>query len=391
MKKNILYIETASGMGGSTNSLYYTVVNIDKERYNPVIISFNTNEIIDKLTDHGYFCYIINDIIYSSTNIILLKIIYKISSLIFRVVPFLNPYTGYLIHWKTIRIINKICIKHNIDIILLNNKIYRDFFCTYFKRSNIKLISHNRSHGAALFNKYNSDIANIKIDKFIAVSESIKKDLLKNDIDEVKIEVIYNAIPELKIDNAFNIREAWGISNDVNNIVGIVGRLSPIKGHRILFDSFKLLLNELPETVLLVIGEGPLEEELVEYTKNIGIAKNVIFTGHRKDVLNIVANLDLFVLPSQNEGLPRTVLESMALKTAVIGSNRGGIPEVVINGETGIVVRYGDTAQLAESMELLLVNVALKEKYIENAFLMIKNKFGIQGYIKQIEDVYNNE
>ena len=73
-KTNILYIETASTMGGSTNSLYYMIVNINKEKYKPIIISFNSNEIIDNLVNQGFTCYIINDIIYGNANRLLLKI-----------------------------------------------------------------------------------------------------------------------------------------------------------------------------------------------------------------------------------------------------------------------------------------------------------------------------
>ena len=121
-------------------------------------------------------------------------------------------------------------------------------------------------------------------------------------------------------------------------IVGIVARVTPVKGHVLLIDVFARLLTRLPEALLLIVGDGIRLPSVRARIRELGIGESVLVMGERHDVPTILAAIDVFCLPSEMEGMPMTVLESMAAGVPVVTSNVGGIPEIVQDGRTGLMV-----------------------------------------------------
>jgi glycosyltransferase involved in cell wall biosynthesis len=130
--------------------------------------------------------------------------------------------------------------------------------------------------------------------------------------------------------------------------VGYVGRLVPGKRVDVLIDAFAAL--RLARKRLLIIGEGPQQESLQRQAQARGVGAQVTFTGYREDRLQLLASLDVFVLPSESEGIPRCLLEAMAASVPVIASDIPGCRALVRHGETGELFAVGDVAGLADAL-----------------------------------------
>lgn len=140
------------------------------------------------------------------------------------------------------------------------------------------------------------------------------------------------------------VRAELGIPGDAL-VVGIVGRLDPIKDHPTLFQAFDRLRDKVPDARLLVVGDGPERARLESLA-----GEGVIFLGDRADVPEILRALDLFVLSSRNEGVSNTILEAMATGLPVVATRVGGNPELVKDGQTGTLVPTGDPVALAQAL-----------------------------------------
>jgi glycosyltransferase involved in cell wall biosynthesis len=171
-------------------------------------------------------------------------------------------------------------------------------------------------------------------------------------------------------------------------LVGTVGRLHPQKGFASLLAAVARVRERLPAIRLLLVGGGALRRDLVARAEALGLAEVVIFAGSRGDVPEILAALDLFVLPSLWEGLPNAVLEAMAAGLPVVATAAGGTPEVVVDGETGLLVPPGDVTALAEAIERLLRDPGLRRKMGEAGRKRVEGHFTIEQTVAQTVALY---
>ena len=144
------------------------------------------------------------------------------------------------------------------------------------------------------------------------------------------------------------VRRELGITSDAL-VIGAVGRLSPVKGHATLLRAARRVLERQPNTTFLIVGSGPLHAELLAEAERLGIAEACVFAGARHDVHDLTAAMDVFVLPSLDEGIPMALLEAMALRVPVVAAAVGGVPEVVQDGVAGILVPPADDEALADA------------------------------------------
>ncbi len=200
-------------------------------------------------------------------------------------------------------------------------------------------------------------IGNLFVDKVIAVSRDIEGVLVQRYGAE-RVVFIHNGIDLDSVQTTLQsgeMRRRWCCSESTV-VIGTVGRLVPVKGHATLLEAFRRLLGSIPSAKLLVVGEGPLGEQLQGRVKQMGLEQVVIFAGHQEQVHDFINMMDIFVLPSLHEGIPMVLLEALAMGKAVIASAVGGIPEVVSHGYSGILMEPGDTMQLVESLKELIYN-----------------------------------
>ncbi len=134
-----------------------------------------------------------------------------------------------------------------------------------------------------------------------------------------------------------------------SQIVGVVARLEPEKGHQTLIEAWPHVLREVPDAYLLIVGEGSRRDFLEQWAAAHKVAHRVIFTGRRDDVPAVTAALDVAVLPSWREAQGLSILEAMALSRPVVASDVGGIPEMIEDGVTGLLVEHDNPVALANA------------------------------------------
>jgi len=183
-------------------------------------------------------------------------------------------------------------------------------------------------------------------------------------------------------------RKELGLPPD-GAIVGTVGRLVPIKGLEWLLKAAPQVLAQFPQACFVIIGDGPLLGELRQMTSKLGIALRVVFLGAREDVPECLAALDLFVLPSLNEGMGRVLLEAMAVGCPVVATRVGGIPDIVADGTTGLLVPPRDDRGLAEAILTLLRDRSRRAAYCEAARRYVDGRFDIETMVHNIERLYD--
>ncbi|MCM8764175.1 MAG: glycosyltransferase [Candidatus Omnitrophica bacterium] len=223
-------------------------------------------------------------------------------------------------------------------------------------------------------------------DKIVCNSVSVQNRYKKN-LGSVsrKIIVIRNGI-ELHKFNLCNGKK----KERKEKIVFTASRLSPEKGVQFLIEAARIILKQDKGIKFLIAGEGHFESNLVEMVKEYGIKDNVIFLGYRNDIPQLISESDVVVLPSLWEGMPNILLEAMAMKKPVIATDVGGSSEIVKNGQTGLIVRPGSAADLAEKIMLLFSDKMLAEKIAENGYELARMDFGISSMVSSYETLYQH-
>ena len=229
--------------------------------------------------------------------------------------------------------------------------------------------------------------------KIIAVSDTIKLALVNSGVKEYRIKVIPNAVEggcEEKFhikNNRRKIRESLNIHQE-EFIVGYVGRLSSEKGVHYLIDSISMLNNADVPLKALIIGEGPQGPELKRLVKDKGIENLFIFAGFQTNIEVWLSVLDAFALPSLTEGTPMALLEAMAFGIPVVATNVGGVPKIIKNKENGLLVNPRDPTALAQAIKTLFQDNLFRKNISDNAAIMIKQKYNIHNWCREIESLY---
>lgn len=198
------------------------------------------------------------------------------------------------------------------------------------------------------------------------VSRQVHERLLALDIAPAAItEMVSNGIPlgDARATPASRrlARDALGIDPDAL-LIGSVGRLVGLKNHRLLIEQVPSLLPRFPTLRVVLVGEGPLEQELRELAMSMGIADRVILTGPRNDVAALLPAFDVFALPSLTEGLSIALLEASSAGLAIVASDVGGNPEIVHDGTTGRLFPPADGSALLAVLGELLADAGLRER-----------------------------
>lgn len=228
-------------------------------------------------------------------------------------------------------------------------------------------------------------------DKIVAVSESIRKDIIKYDgIDSSKILVIPNGIDTERFKpkgNFADIRKEFSIKES-DIVVGFVGRVVPAKGLEYLIDALPFLKKEFKNIKLLITGEGSTMERLKKKAKENNVHDSIIFTGKRRDIPDILSCTDIFVMPSVAEGLPNALLEAMAMGKPIVATEVGGIPEVIKNGHSGLLVPPRNPEALATAIKDLISNDQLAAKMGQVARHIVLDNFSIWSIAQKWQTLY---
>ena len=228
-------------------------------------------------------------------------------------------------------------------------------------------------------------------DQLIAVSKSSEAKLIAEGRSTVPISLIYNGVDLQRYDHqepCCTLPEEYGMEPG-SKIVGVVARLEPEKGHPTLLEAWPGVLRAVPEAYLLLVGEGSRWDALEAQARELRIAHRVVFTGRRDDVPAVTAALDVAVLPSYREAQGLTILEAMALSRPVVASNVGGIPEMVEDGVTGILVPPHDAEALTDAIVRLLTDHPYADTLGRAGHDLVHDRFCIELMVRAVEDIYD--
>jgi glycosyltransferase involved in cell wall biosynthesis len=228
-------------------------------------------------------------------------------------------------------------------------------------------------------------------DFVITNSNYEKNKLIANGLNPDKIKTIHNCITipfPVKVKKDDNLLHEFNINKD-ETIVGTARRLHPEKGgHYDFLQAATLVLKKNPNVKFLIAGDGPLRKELEYKAKELNISEKIIFTGFRRDIENIYSILDIFVLPSTWEPFGNALIEAMSFATPCVGTKVGGIPEIIIDGETGILIPAENFQKLAEAIIYLLENPDVAKRMGEAGRERVRNYFTPERLAFEMEQVY---
>jgi glycosyltransferase involved in cell wall biosynthesis len=171
-------------------------------------------------------------------------------------------------------------------------------------------------------------------------------------------------------------------------IIGTVGRLVPIKGQTHLIAAMPQIVRQVPDAHLALVGSGPLLAELQEQARSLKVEHRVHFAGFRDDVAECMADMDLFALPSLNEGMGRVLVEAMALRLPVVASSVSGIRDLVIPEENGLLVPAGDANALAAAVIRIMNDRELAARFGAAGFARVVPDYSMDRMLDRIERLY---
>jgi len=226
---------------------------------------------------------------------------------------------------------------------------------------------------------------NLLLEAIITVSDTIRETLLAGGVEPSLVRVIYEGVDLHWIDRQEPPSERLG---NGNLVVGTVAHFSQEKGHETLLKAAASLSSRFKNVTYLLVGEGELRARLHRLTEQLRLNSHVNFTGFRSDCEALMKHFDVFCLPSRSEGLSSAILAAMANRLPVVATNVGGIPELVINGETGLLVEPDNPSELAGALSRLLDSRELRSQLGQEGRRRIEAHFTLQQKLDQTETLY---
>jgi glycosyltransferase involved in cell wall biosynthesis len=234
-----------------------------------------------------------------------------------------------------------------------------------------------------LFNKYRSRRV-----KLVAISKAVRRIMAESGIPEEKIALIYSGSPAPTVLNETMIsamREKFNPEGRL--IIGTVANFADHKDYPTLLRAFELLHEKHPEALLLLVGNGPLFEEIFRMSRGLECAESIVFAGFCVNIPEILSVMDIFTMTSKTEGLCTSIIDAMNAGLPVVATSAGGIPELVEEGETGFLCDVGDAESLADKYGKLLSYDSMREAMGKNGRKRAK-LFSDSHMVKSYEKLY---
>ena len=229
-----------------------------------------------------------------------------------------------------------------------------------------------------------------KFHKIIAVSEDIKKQLIRLNIDPDRVVVIQNGIDKDLID-IFSDEGASDSRMEIprkGKMIGIIGRLYPDKGHRFFLEAFSNIIKLYPDITCIIVGDGPERAGIQKKIQELGMENAVILCGARKNMKEVYDMIDFLVIPSKREGLPYTLLEAMIRKIPVLSTKVGDIPLLIKDDISGLLVESGDVNAMTNSMIGMINNPQKSKEMAEFAYRTVMIDYTANKMVFMTEQMY---
>ena len=235
-------------------------------------------------------------------------------------------------------------------------------------------------------------------DAYISVSGVLSEKYTERGIGEK--ENYHTVYSGMELDKFYGVKEKidcgkkqgeLGIDSE-DFVIGNVARLEKRKGHKFLIDAFEKVIEERKgcPLKLLIIGEGDERGNLENYVRELNLGEKVIFTGYREDVEELMALMDIFVLTSLREGLPRVLVQAAAVGIPLVAFNVDGVPEIIKDNHNGFLIRTKDVEQLANRIVRYIDNKKLVLLHGQKGREFIKDKWSIKDMVRRTDQIYNH-
>jgi glycosyltransferase involved in cell wall biosynthesis len=376
----ILYIDTHTTFGGGQTMLLRLIGGLDKNKFFPIVVCSKDNQ---KLIQELKGCSI-EFISLKTKNLISEN---KILKAIFQFPNFLK------MNFEIARIIKE----KNPDLVHVNlfySALFSILPAKFYGKPFIWVIQTlNDLLKYKIFTKFLINFSN----KTILTCKDFIRLAKENHFNTSKLQVIYTGLNM----SEFQLKESSGDEIEINGkkikkpIVAMIGRFDRYqKGHQYFIEAARIINEKMPEVDFLVVGgavneeEEKFKKELEERVKEIGLFEKIIFTGFYPDLIYLLSNVEIVVIPSLYEAPSAVAMEASAMRRPVVASNVGGIPEVIIDGETGFLVPPKDPQAIAEKVIFLLKNPQIAKEMGEKGYQRVKTCFTLEKMVREHEKIY---
>lgn len=392
--KKIMVLDTGKEWGGGTNSLLELLRRIDRNKYSFSSLFYKNykwgdgSNIRTEIKGHISSFYLQEQKKEAISVKILkeiLRLFFFFSSDIKRYLTFKTDY-HFKIRENAVKIA-KLLKQGEFDLLYLNNQPSSNLEgILAAEMAGVPVIQHCRK--VATLNTFEVKAANRVLARIICVSAGVKEEYIKQGVDPSKCLVIYNGI-DLQTEamtSAPCIRKKWGISED-EILIGTAGSL--LKGKRIddLLDIFIGVRDASRKKIkCMIVGDGPEKNHLHNIAEKKGLTKDIVFTGFQKDAVSLINAMDIFIMTSEKEGLPRVILEAMLIGKPVVASDVTGNNELVVDGETGRLISPGHTEEFVPAILKLIEDNESRSLMGEKARNRVIDNFSMERYVSGVEN-----
>jgi len=361
-KINILFLEWSLPIGGAERMLYEIISRLDKTKFNPIVCClYDTGIIGEKLKEQGF----------------------TINSCLIR-----NRFD-----FSVFQKLNRIIHQYEIDIVYTTNapitQLWSIIITKLFGIKSILAYHTHKSWNRKIRKLFIDILSNQIIDKIIALSNSHRNHLItKRKANAAKIKVIRNGI-SINSTNTTIAKNEFGILAK-QNVIGMVAYMNRKKAFDIFLQSAKIILKKCHNTIFMIIGDGPLNEELQNFAQKLGIMDHIKFLGERENAFDIISIFDIGVLSSRYEALPIVLLEYMAQSKPVVATDVGSVSEIVDNEKTGFLVEPENPQALADSVMILLKDRNMAIEMGKKGKMKVQEQFTVEKMVHDTELLFDS-
>jgi glycosyltransferase involved in cell wall biosynthesis len=391
MARRVLYVEMAFGFGGSIVSLYQLVQGLDRTRYEPVVLFYRPNAYLPRFEALGAKVIVLNPTAQPAPAAVGAPEARRAAGGIRRRLAELaaigrQALPGALRLLRVIRA-ERIDLVHLNDVLISNRE-----GILAARLAGVPCLSHVRAFETlTAFDRFLTRYVNA----FVYISRAIQASHEAQGVPAERGRVIYNALDldEFRAGDRAAARAALGLGAS-EQAVGLIGRLVAWKGHTVFLSAMARLAQTHPRLRCLIVGdteptEPAYRQELEALAQRLGLAERVRFTGYQARIPELLPALDVLAHCSlKPEPFGRVIIEGMAAGVPVVGAAAGAVPEIITDGESGLLVPPGDVEALATAVGRLLDEPALAERVRQAARRRVQEAFSIQAHVRQVQDVY---
>lgn len=355
-QQNVLFFSRTMGMGGTSNVMIQ-MCKILKPKVNKMVVCSTGGPMVKTLEEMGILHIQIND------------------------VGKHDPATFI----KVINQISKIIKNEEITVVHTHHRMAAFYAAVIKKRHNFILI--NTSHNTFYNNKRITQFA-YRNAKLIACGEMVKKNLVDYfDFNASQVTVIHNAIEKFD-DEVVVDKTLKKLKEDGFYLVGNVGRFAEQKGMEYFIKSYPMIKKKTDRIKYILIGDGVDREKLKSLVNQLGIQEEVIFLGFRRDVQNVLSQVDLLVLSSLWEGLPLTPIEGFSVGKTVVATAVDGTVEVVDDSKNGYLIPAKNSEKIAEKVLYLFEHPETQKQLEREAYRTFQNEFSFEKFSEKVLNYY---